>query len=551
MTTTPQTTHRTTKVIHDPAKILAFPPKRTDKFTFDFTLADLEAGLSDPRWRLTNLYTIVNAKKEVVIFRPNIAQTQLLDQMWYRNVVLKARKMGFSTQIQLLGLDTTLFSPNERMKVIAQDVSLAEGIFRDVLKFAYDNLPEPFKIAYPTVGEASKSKIEFKNNSIVEVTTSARGTTPTFLHISELGKIAAKDPGKAREIQTGSITAAAEDAIIFVESTAEGQTGVFFDTVETARKMQESGAPLWKLDFKLFFFAWWMDPKYVAPANTVPITDKDHRYFNKVEQDTGTTLTPEQRAWYVKFREVTYAGDQTMMYQEMPSTVEEPFKVSMEGAYFTEQFTRIRKENRIGNVPYDPHYPVSIFCDIGSNDETALWFIQPCRTHYAVIDFYEATGEPYQHFVDEVDSRNYVLDYVYLPHDANHRRQGEQRNLTPEEMLQSVAPHWRFWLVPRTPDKQMAIQQARNFLPMCVFDESKCKDGIKHLESYRKTWDPRLQTWRPTPRHDASSNAADAFLQAAQAKAGGYFAVVGGAGGAGFGNDQFGGWYDAPPLLDY
>lgn len=545
------TTHRTTKNQHDPAVKLAFPPKRTDLVTFEFTEKDLEVGLSDPRWRLSNLYTIVNARKEVVIFRPNLAQTTLLDNMWYRNAVLKARKMGFSTQIQLLGLDTTLFSANERMKVIAQDVSLAEGIFRDVLKFAYDNLPEPFRIASPTVGEASKSKIEFKNNSIVEVTTSARGTTPTYLHISELGKIAAKDPGKAREIQTGSITAAAEDAIIFVESTAEGQMGVFFDLIETARKMGESGAELWKLDFKLFFFGWWQDPKYVAPANSVPITPKDHAYFDRIENELRIKLSPEQRAWYVKFREVTYAGSQDMMYQEMPSTVEEPFKVSMEGAYFTEQFSRIRKENRIGTVPYDPHYPVSLFFDIGANDETAIWFIQPCRTHYAVIDFYEATAEPYQHFVEVVDGRGYTLDYVYLPHDANHRRQGEQRNLTPEEMLQNVAPHWRFWLVPRTPDKIMAIQQARNFLPMCVFDESRCKDGIRHLESYRKTWDARLGTWRNTPRHDASSNAADAFLQAAQAKAGGYFSAVGGAGGAGFGNDNFGGWYSDPPLLDY
>lgn len=512
-------TEKKDTVVRFKKKKPAFPPKKTDIVTFEFTEEELVAGLSDPHWRLSNLYTIYNKKKQPVIFRPNLIQQELLRGMWYRNLILKARQGGVSTFVQLFMLDTCLFSEQERAKVICSDLNLAEGILRDVFRRAYDNLPEPFKIALPTSGEPSKSKIEFSNGSIVEVTTSARGQTPSLVHLSEYGKIAAKDPQKAREIQTGTLTAAAEDALVFVESTAEGASGAFYDLVQTAANLKESGADLWKLDFKLFFFPWFIDPSYVAPPDCVTVSEKDHEYFNMVEQRCSTKISPEQRAWYVKLRDMNYAGDREMMAQEMPSFWEEPFQQSLEGAYFTEQFTRMRKENRITEVPYDPHYPVNLFFDLGANDETAIWFIQAKRGQFAVIDFLEDNGEPLSYFANKVDEKGYTLGFVYLPHDANHRRQGQDRNLTPEEMLQELCPHWRFQLVPRTPDKLTAIQQTRNFLPLCVFDEAKCKEGLTHLQSYRKMWDARKGMWKSNPNHDQHSNAADAFLQAGQAKA--------------------------------
>lgn len=504
---------------------------------------ELAINLSDPKWRLSHLYKIVDDKKRVVTFKPRVAQLKLLNSFHTRNVILKARKMGFSTFIQLFMLDTALFSPNESCVVIAQDRDIAEAIFRDVFRFAYDNLPPQLKNAAPTDGAASKSAIAFTNGSRVEVRTSARGTTPTFLHVSEFGKISAKDPGKAREILTGSITAVPENGLIFVESTAEGQDGEFYRMVQTARAAEETGKPLWKLDFKFFFFPWFEDPKYVMPASAVVIPERDKLYFEDLEKQTNYTLSPEQKAWYVKYRDVTYSGDREIMTSEMPSTADEAFSISLEGAYFLEQFRQIRKDNRIGLCPYDPQFPVSLFWDIGASDETAIWCIQPRRTYYAVINYIEASGEPFSYFVQEVDRLNYVLDYVYLPHDANHRRQGADRNMTPEEMLQITAPHWRFWLVPRTPDKQMAIQQARAFLSLCVFDEEHCELGLKRLQAYRKEWNPRTGTWRNTPRHGPESNGADAFLQAAQAKAAGSFSAVGGGMVGPIGND-FGSIFD-------
>ncbi len=529
-----------------------FTPKKSDIVAYDFTEEEAAAGLGDPMWRLSNLYHVVNEQKEIVLFRPREAQLYLLNNLHTRNLILKPRKLGFSTQIQLLGLDTAIWSPVERVKIIALDLPLAQGIFRDTIKFAYEKLPDIFKNAAPLATDPSKNEIAFTNESIIEVTTNARGTTPTYLHVSELGKIAAKYPDKAEEILMGAITAVTASGLIFVESTAEGEEGIFYDMVQSALKVQESGAQLWPLDFKLFFYGWYMNPSYVAPVGSAIITPKDTEYFDKMEQELKITLSPQQRAWYVGYRDKTYLGHDDKMFQEMPSTVQEAFKVSMEGTYWAKEFSNIRKRGGITKVPYDMHYPVNLFFDIGSSDETAIWFMQAKRGTFSVIDFYEETGEPLAHFVKEVDDRGYLLGYVYLPHDADHRRQGQERNMTPEEMLMELAPHWRFQLVPRTPDKVMAITQSRTFLPLCDFDEVKCKDGLRHLELYRKERNLRTGGWRSTPRHDVHSNAADAFLQAAQAKAMNLFGY-GNAGyslGGAFGND-FGGGFTPEPNLDY
>lgn len=525
-------------------------PKKSDMYNFTFTEQELIDGLSDPTWRLNNLYRIVDADKKVVIFRQNEIQKHLVANMHYRNLVLKSRKTGISTQTQLTQLDTALFSPNERCRVIAQDLKISESIFRDVLKFAYEGLPDPLKSALPTDGEPSKGMIEFQNGSIVEVSTNARGTTPTFLHVSEFGKIAAKDPGSAREIITGAITAVAKNGIIVVESTAEGQEGAFYEMVQKAQALQDLGRPLYPLEFKLFFFGWHQDSRNIAPEGIAVISPKDKEYFDDLETKLGKRITAEQRTWYVSFRENVYAGDQDMMFQEQPATPEEAFKVSLEGAYFTSELKRARKEGRICYCPYDPQYAVSVFFDIGANDLCSVFAIQPRGAHFAVLRHYEASGEAFIHFVREVDSWGYALGYVYLPHDANHRRQGAERNLTPEEMFAMVAPHWRFQIVPKTSDKMMAITQARNFFNMCIFDEANCKDGLKHLTNYRKEWNPRTGTYRNTPRHGPESNAADAFLQAAQAHANGMFTqysgnMVGGMFDAGFSS------YLEPPNLDF
>ena len=100
---------------------------------------------SDYRWRLNNLYWITSKDGQRIQFRTNTAQEQLLDNLHYCNVILKARQLGFSTLIQLIMLDACVFNSNVRAGTIAHTREDAEAIFRDKAKYPYDNLPEQIR----------------------------------------------------------------------------------------------------------------------------------------------------------------------------------------------------------------------------------------------------------------------------------------------------------------------------------------------------------------------------------------------------------------------
>src|SRR5690606_27709129 len=178
-----------------------------------------ESGLSDPLWRLNNLYWIIDKSGNKSLFQLNWAQQQLYDDMWYMNLILKARQLGISTFVSLLFLDRCLFNSNQHAGIIAHTREDAEAMFRRV-KFAYDSLPAELK-AVRQVNTDNARELQLSNGSSLRVGTSMRSSTLQYLHISEFGKICAKFPDKAREIVTGSLNALAPGQYVFIESTAE------------------------------------------------------------------------------------------------------------------------------------------------------------------------------------------------------------------------------------------------------------------------------------------------------------------------------------------
>jgi hypothetical protein len=256
----------------------------------------------------------------------------------------------------------------------------------------------------------------------------------------------------------------------------------------------------------------------VTDPARVGISPKQHGYFDSLEYKIGQTITPPQRAWYIAQLQ-TLGGDEQRMWREFPSTPDEAFQVSLEGTYYAVQLQAARKQGRIARVPLDPSMPVNTFWDIGANDETAIWLHQEHRGIHRFVGFYEASGESFSHFVSWLQSKGCVWGTHFLPHDAEHKRQLGMRNLCAREMLEELAPGWRFEIVPRIHETIHGIQQTRDAFPLCEFDANDCKEGLAHLELYRKEWNDRLGTWRDHPRHDSHSNGADAFRQFGQALA--------------------------------
>src|ERR1700731_2640568 len=104
---------------------------------------------SKRRWRLNNLYFITDKQGRRVKFSMNPAQEALFREMHNQNVILKARQRGFTTFIQLFMLDACVFNSGVRAGTIAHTLADAQVIFRDKVRFPYDNLPDRIKELVP------------------------------------------------------------------------------------------------------------------------------------------------------------------------------------------------------------------------------------------------------------------------------------------------------------------------------------------------------------------------------------------------------------------
>lgn len=487
----------------------------------EMTPEQLADALADPLWRLSNLYWIKTKSESeddddeglVVRFRPNRAQRRLVKRLHTRNIILKARQLGFTTFIQILFLDAALFTPNISCGVIAHTEKAAKNIFKKIA-FAYDRLPPFLREAIPTTTR-SVTEIEFANGSKITVAVSLRSDTLHYLHVSEFGKICAKFPARAEEVLTGSIPSVSPTGMIFIESTAEGRDGPFYEMSNKAEANHDAGKKLTAKEYRFHFFPWHDADEYAMDPTGVAISEKEHKYFDALEAKLGKAIGLEQRAWWISTRDNDLSGSDERMWQEYPSTSAEAFQKSTEGTYFKDQIAKARKEERFTVVPWVQSSPVNTFWDIGLNDKMTIWMHQHIGTQHRFLRYYENDGEAFAHYWNEINRHGYVWGHHYLPHDADARRLGANQNKTPREMLEELGMR-NIIVVPRTESKLAAIQQARDVFGQCWFDANDCKEGIIHLESYRKEWNERLAVWKDEPRHDVHSNGADSFMQFAQ-----------------------------------
>ncbi|MFG0381090.1 terminase [Pseudomonas sp. zbq_18] len=488
---------------------------------------ELERCLKDPEWRLFSgcLYKIMvkgddDAESDAMVlpFRPNAAQKRFIRRLWHRNLILKARQLGFTTLIAVMWLDQALFNSDQRCGIIAQDREAAEAIFRDKVRFAYNNLPPEIRERFPLARDSAVELLFAHNNSSVRVATSMRSGTIHRLHVSEFGKICAKFPDKAKEVMTGSIPAVPTNGVLVIESTAEGTDGDFYKLCERAEKLHTDKAILTARDYRFHFYAWWQEPKYRMPGAGIDITDAEHKYFDKIEQAMDCRIHIEQRAWYVATKRADFAGAEERMWQEYPSTPSEAFQQSTEGNYYGDDMLALRQRGGITRVPR-LDLPVNTFWDIGNSDGCAIWFHQELRGEDRFIGYYEEHGKDLNHYATELQKLGFLFGAHYLPHDAAHKRLSDYNRST-KEMLEGLMPGQRFFVVPRISALMTGIQQTRKHMKGAFIDEQGCATGIKRLDGYKKKFNRAESRYLDDEPNKANgcSEGADAFRQWAQAK---------------------------------
>lgn len=495
-------------------------------------LEQLRELLANRAWRLNNLYRIQDKWGNEVPFRMNAVQARLDASFHTLNIALKARQFGITTYCCMRWLDTALFRENTQCGVIADTLDNAQGFFREKILYAYDRLPRWLKEIRPLTRRDMTGEMEIANGSRIKVGVSLRGGTLQCLHISEYGKICARDPLRAREIQSGALNTVAPGNIVMIESTAEGQVGDFYKKCQTALALQKQiaagKATLTAMDYKLHFMPWFEDDAYAINDPSIELPDDMAEYLDGVEANSGEPLSRGQRAWY--FKKSQEQGD--LMWREYPSTPDEAFKASKDGAYYARLLDKADAEGRIERLPFKPGSPVYTFWDLGRNDTTAILFMQQDGPWLNFIDAYENSGESMDHYAGELQKRaakrGYVYGACYLPHDAEVVEFTRSDNKSREQVLQGFG--FDTVIVPRIQSVSEGIEMVRQMLPMCRFDSLHCGESpagsgmgaLPALRAYRKEWNEKTQAWRDQPLHDWASNYADALRQCAQ----GFRAVV-------------------------
>jgi hypothetical protein len=501
--------------------------------------------LDDPRQRLRVLYAVQPKKKPVCHFTPRPEQERLLDRFWYLNYILKSRKIGFSTLLELLGSDFCGFNKDYRALVI--DESIEKG--KDKIEMA--------RLAWSQIGlrapglddqerralhsylhanfgidpkKDNAESLTWKNGSTLRVTTSSRGGNPHFLHVSELGPIALDKPKKAAEIRSGAFESIADGNIATIETTHKGgQFGVAYELCKLAMQSPPRER-MTSQDFQFHFFPWYVDLGNQLRLPDGPFFLPDHiiRYFDDLAK-RGLLFTDEQKLWYSKKAERLGAD----MLKEQPTTPEEALNSPVDGAIYGDRIQELRSLGRVNqDFGYDPLYPVHTFWDVGRSDSTAIWAIQLRGPDILVLDWYENEGEDYSHYcgvIRDWKARYRSLSSCFLPHDCAHKVFGAKISVADRIKTALTDLRLKIEVLPVTPNKWDGINEVRRLLKMAVFHRRCCESrklngedkpaGIAHLEHYRKRVNVAGGVGKEEPVHDLHSHSADAFRTFAEAMA--------------------------------
>jgi len=316
-------------------------------------LTDNPDLIKDKKWRMDNLYYITTKDGTKEVFTMNRAQAHFFDtylnlpQPYHRHVILKARQLGFTTFIDLFILDEILFKTNKEGIIIAHKVQDASEIFDKKIDFALRNMAEDVKGAFFKLNRNSARKVqvtveygpEAGATSSIAVSVSGRSGTYHYVHISEFAKMCVMFPRRAEEVETGTFPTVPFDGFIFIESTAEGMAGRFYEMFQENWVRRDRISPLLsQVQFLPHFYNWQYDDTEMKKIyETIPTSKMEECEIDWAEYQNEHHLTDLEITYYymkwLQFGGRTGTEAVKKLKQEYPTTPEEAF-LSTGQSYF-------------------------------------------------------------------------------------------------------------------------------------------------------------------------------------------------------------------------
>ena len=180
---------------------------------------------------------------------------------------------------------------------------------------------------------------------------------------------------------------------------------------------------------------------------------------------------------------------------------------TVDGAIFAKELTMAELDGRICNVPYDPIKPCHVVFDLGWADSTAYWIVQFIAQEVRLIRYHEDNQQTIAHYLGKIQSYGYVIDTIWLPHDAGNKTLASHGKSI-EEVVRAANFNTR--VIERTPIVD-SINAARMMFNKCWFDRNNTHEGLQCLRHYRYDVDPDTKQFSQKPLHDNYSHGADAF----------------------------------------
>lgn len=312
--------------------------------------------LENKRWRMDNLYWIITKSGTKELFKMNRAQQHFFDnylnpedpeRLYYRHVILKSRQLGFTTFIDLYILDEILFNSNREGLIIAHKVQDATEIFDRKIDYAIRNMSEEVKGAAFKLQRNSAKKIQVVvdygpdagSTSSIQVSNSGRSATYFYVHISEFAKMCLQFPKIAAEVETGTFPAVPFDGRIFIESTAEGMAGRFYEMFNEGWPQRHKITPMKsRVMFLSHFYNWQYDDSEMEKiTENIPVADMEPCEIDWAEYQQEHNLSDREITYYY-MKWLQMGGKNSTdavnkLHQEFPTTPEEAF-LSTGQAYF-------------------------------------------------------------------------------------------------------------------------------------------------------------------------------------------------------------------------
>lgn len=196
------------------------------------------------------------------------------------------------------------------------------------------------------------------------------------------------------------------------------------------------------------------------------------------------------------------------------------FDAAILGAFYGKEMSRVDAEGRIGEVAYQPGFPVNTYWDIGYRDDTCIWLAQNVGDEIHVLDCIAESGADLDYFVGELKKRPYRYGRHWLPHDARAKTLASGGKSIIEQLARMLGIG-AVGIVPSL-SVEDGIQATRRALARTWFD-NRCNltstSGVEALRQYQRAWDEDKKAFSKAPLHDWCSHYADAFRMLAIAEA--------------------------------